>query len=120
MDEPRNVEPGRALGRARRDALSGVIREQKFQRHLARRADVLALGDHYHALRDGHAAGGRERAAAFDLDRAEEAPRSRLDSGHVAHGRDADAEPLGRLETVVPGGTPICRPSIVKLTMARL
>ena len=98
IDEPRNIEPGRALGRARRDALSGVIGEQKLQRHLARRADVLAVGETTMPSATGMAQAGESvrRPSICTAQTKHDAAGSI--PGHVAHGRDADAQPLGRLQ----------------------
>ena len=63
------------------------------------------VGEHLHALADGHGAGGDEVPRSFDLDHAHAAGPDGLQPFDKAQGGDADAGFFRAARMVVPSGT---------------
>ncbi len=93
-----HVHVVRAGDLARGLAIGVVIGDEQFQRHLARGADVRAVGVDLHTRSNERAAGGDEAAAAGDFNRADPAGAVGLEFFVVAEGGDLDAMAAGQFE----------------------
>ena len=94
----RDVDAGRALELAGRQAVRVVVAEDELEHHAAVLDDALGVGGDDHPLLDLRPAADRRVVAALDLDRADAAGAVGGELRLVAQRRDLDAQDAAGLE----------------------
>ncbi len=92
-----------------------ALAEDQGQDEFARFLDLGGVGLDDHVVAGRQRAGRLQGAGAFDLDQAQAAAAVGCQFLVVAQGRDVDPGRRAASRTVVPSGTSICFPSIVRL-----